>query len=415
MNMNSDYRFSFSNVKNYPISMTLGSATTQCEFTFTYTSLNNFVVDFDIPLCIPAPTTKELAQDKESEVKNPNPMPEFPDEFSTDIQVIMPSKKTIFKMHHAYSQPEEFAHSTLQGVQPDEVGRAVEYEWYIRGKSQASYFITQKAVPPGLEMVEPKLREYFYPNVATCTKVFIGYTPLANSGAELFLVDPDKTPSYLGRETVRGVPCKVWAVLSHGSLRTWYWSDEQYTKNTSQLLRMTVRGVGLSPFFPHHPFYAQGEAFPIQDRPLVCAFMTPMMNYNVGCDDSRGSEAFEYTYEITSFVPYIPMRDTTFPELCINVDASLSVPSSACRFSGIPAALVAILLIIIAIVFLFLGCCCVWCRYSVMVRRLEEELLYVTAELRRDAEAEGAPVQDGAVDSQGRRDGANFCFLSVND
>lgn len=366
----------------------------ECQLTLPFFGSNvTSSLDFSTPTACTS-SSDTTTTTKAPEEDDADTMPSFPPEFTATFQVIMPDQKEVYSMWESYSSYENFNHAVVRSVHADVVGRVFSYEWYINGQTQMSYFRQQKGVPKGNEVIDPVLRSFFWPDIDTCSRALIGYDVLASSTNTLLLYSRNSPPVFLGNRTVRGIPCAAYAAMVDGSRVTWYWATNGTTFPSStaasvkveygNLMRIVVDGLGAAPaLFTHHPFFAQGYAFPKEDRFAACATMDPWVP--LGCMGIRGTDdPYQVIYDITSFVPYVLAEDNAVPETCRKVHTSASFPSTSCYLQGgIPPGGVAVLLIIVALLFLLLGSCCVWCRFAPMVRALQEELVNVAEELRR--------------------------------
>lgn len=331
-------------------------------------------------------------------------MPSFPDTFTANFLVISPGKKSFFQVREAFSADMRFSTATLQFPTRGVAGRVYEYEWIANSWDQMTYFHERFAVPDGEKTIDPAVREYLFPDQDTCTRIFIGYDMVATTGSTLLLMNSTTSPAFVGNQTVRNIPCGVWTAQVNGALVTWYWASEgmvdtsAFQSATSDadattygtLVRMTVSGLGGSPpLFPHHPFFPQGYAFPTADRWAACDALEPA-EVDMSCYAYMSTASYSYIYDITSFVPYVRYADMTIPTVCQDVSISGSIPSFQCKYTGVSGGVAAVLLVIVAVIFALLSGCCVWCRYSRMVRRQEEELVRLTRELRSTVTPDGA-------------------------
>lgn len=341
-------------------------------------------------------------------------LPPLPDLFSANFQTIDPRGKAIYHMRNSFDLYGQTCHTTLQSIHPDTVGRVSFYEWYVQGQSQLTYFHESKAVLSGTEVIDEAVQNYFWPNTDSCDRALIGYDLFSNSAESFLMVSALVPPMFVGNRSVRGIPCGVWSAPVDGARVSWYFAsdpssfsgayntadseEEDEANRYSRLVRITVEGFGdAAPFFVHHPFFAQGYAFPKQDRRVACFELTPDF-FPEGCSHMP-DEVFFFNYDVTSFVPYVPYDNTETPFACAHTLTGAAFPSATCRFQGgIPAGVSAVLMVLVALLFLFLGSCCMWCRFAPMVRGLQEDMITLIEELDRRGEAanegEGAARAD---------------------
>ncbi|KAK7197972.1 Enriched in surface-labeled proteome protein 9 [Novymonas esmeraldas] len=325
-------------------------------------------------------------------------MPEFPDTFTANFLVISPSQHSVFQVREVFSSDYGLSRTKMQFPMRGIGGRVYEYEWYTNRWYQVAMYHTKFAVPSGEEIIDQALREYFFPDQEKCMSVMIGYGLFAENGRSLLLLAPDTTPTFVGNQTVRNIPCGVWTAEVNGARVSWYWANTDlvntksfesnnswwwYTPPTpARLVRMTVTNQGgPPPLFPHHPFFPQGYAFPAADRTTACEALSPG-DLNMGCNSNLPNTANTYIYEITSFVSYIRGDDHDIPEACSDLKLSGSIPSFQCDYTGVTGGVAAVLMVVVAIVFCLMSGCCVWCRFSRMVRRQQEELVRLAQEIR---------------------------------
>ncbi|KAG5467513.1 hypothetical protein CUR178_01157 [Leishmania enriettii] len=345
-------------------------------------------------------------------VDDNNPtMPDFPDEFTADFFVISPSHMRVFEVREAFSAVAGISYTTLLLLVSDVAGRSSLYEWFVDAYNQMAYFHTKYGVQHGDEAHDKALREYFFPDKDTCQRVLIGYDLMAKSVSALLLYSPSVPPTFIGNQTVRNVPCGVWAAEVNGFRVTWYWETSRQVNTTpfqtpesvrsgasaySKLMRMTVEGQGgAPPLFPHHPFFPQGYAFPMADRSMACGVLGPGEG-NMGCNDNEDDD-FLYIYDVASFVPYVRSEDYTIPKACNSTMISGSIPSVLCRYNGVTSGVVAALLVVIALLFALVSGCCVWCHFSRMVRHQQDELARLTWEIHLAESGNGTDGQDTAI------------------
>ena len=340
-------------------------------------------------------------------------MPNFPPQFTANFFVISPSQKSVYQVREAFSEY-SMSHAQLEYPLAGAAGRVYDYEWFVTGYDQMTYYRERFAVPNGQETIDKKVREYFWPDKDTCMKVLIGYDIVAGNAETLLLASPNASATFIGNETVRNIPCGVWAAEVGGVRVTWYWatpglsnvsffqpdSTDNAETTFGTLVRMTVTGQGgSSPLFTHHPFFAQGYPFPASDRATACNLLQPT-GVDMSCNGWDSHQTFNYIYDITSFVPSVRSDEYMLPTTCASAPLSGSIPSFMCNYSGVSGAVVAVLLVIIAVLFGLMGGSCVWCRYSRMVRRQQEELMRLTQELQNPSppagNAGGAAPVDGS-------------------
>jgi hypothetical protein len=342
-------------------------------------------------------------------------MPSFPPFFTANFFVISPSQKSVYQIREAFDPFYQTSRALLEYPLTGAAGRVYDYEWFVSGYDQMTYYHETFAVPDGEERISKAVREYFWPDKDTCLKLLIGYNIFASSTETLLLATPNTPPTFIGNETVRNIPCGVWTADVNGARVTWYWatpglsnvasfesaSTNNWQETYGTLVRMTVSGSGgAPPLFTHHPFYPQGYSFPVADRTTACSSLEPT-GTDMSCNGWKDQHSFNYIYDITSFVPYVRDDDRFMPSMCENASLSGSIPSFGCSYSGVSAAVVAVLLVIVAVLFGLMGGSCVWCRYSRMVRRQQEELVRLTQELQNPSspvgQAGGAPAGGDAA------------------
>ncbi|KAG5491269.1 hypothetical protein JIQ42_01167 [Leishmania sp. Namibia] len=338
-------------------------------------------------------------------------MPEFPGEFTADFFVISPSDMRVFEVREAFSAVAGISHATLLLPVSGVAGRSSLYEWFVDAYNQMAYFHTKYGVQHGDEANDKALREYFFPDKDTCQRVLIGYDLMAKSVSALLMYSPSVPPTFIGNQTVRNVPCGVWAAEVNGFRVTWYWETSGYVDTTpfhtsesvrsgasaySKLMRMTVEGQGgPPPMFPHHPFFPQPYAFPLADRSMACGVLGPGEG-NVGCNDNHNG-GYILIYDIATFVPYVRLEDYTIPKACNGTMISGSIPSVLCRYGGVTGGVAAVLLVVIALLFALVSGCCVWCPFSRMVRHQQDELARLTWEIHLAEGGNGTDGQDTAI------------------
>lgn len=442
------------NVAGAPLSVTLtpvdntGSAES-CLFTISYFGTNVTTAEdlaipkdctgmnFDASVTPLATPVKRAAVQPVSAAALANPaappMPEFPPEFSANFQTVSPKDRYVRFTRNSFSIYDIFSYTTLQAYHPDSIGRVSRNEWYVTGHSQLSYFVNQVAMLDRRAVIDPKVQEYFFPDKTTCSRALMGYDEVADSVDSLMLVDRLVTPMFVGNRTARNIPCGVWSAPVNGARVTWYFASDTSFYETavptpedshmsgddgsnsqgpydefvySRLVRIVVEGTGgAAPFFLHHPYFAQGYAFPKADRLSACRALGPVAAW-MECVWPGGGD-FTFSYDVTAYVPYVPYLDTSVPAACINVTTSAAFPSASCGSQGgIPAGAAGILLILVAIIALLLGTCGIWCYSAPVIRGLEEDMIALVAELDKHLEPE-APSESGPADQEDHADAAD--------
>ncbi|CAM43592.1 conserved hypothetical protein [Leishmania braziliensis MHOM/BR/75/M2904] len=338
-------------------------------------------------------------------------MPDFPADFSANFLVISPSQKSFYHLRAAFSLYAGISRASLQYPMSGVAGRVYEYEWFTNSWDQMSYYYTKFAVPDGEETADKALREYFFPDQNTCKRILIGYDKSARSVSALLLYSPSVPPTFIGNQTVRNIPCGVWAAEVNGVRVMWYWATSDLVDTTSfwtnesvdsgvskhaRLVRMTVSGRGgAPPLFVHHPFFPQGYAFPAPDRSLACKVMLPD-EVDISCDGHTKDADFTHIYDIMSYVPYVRRNDYRTPLACNGIKTSGSIPSFQCNYNGVRRGVVAALLIVVSLLFSLVSGCCVWCPFSRIVRQQQRELVRFTQELGHAQSANDVEGQDEA-------------------
>ncbi|KAG5491273.1 hypothetical protein JIQ42_01171 [Leishmania sp. Namibia] len=343
--------------------------------------------------------------------KDINPaMPDFPDEFTADFFVIMPSNKSIFEIREAFSFNGGISRATLLLPTSGSRRHTYLYDWFVDSYNQMVYVSTKYASRNGKETSSSGMDEYSVQE--SCQRIRMGYKLMAGSIRSLLMYSPSVPPTFIGNQTVRNVPCGVWAAEVNGFRVTWFWATVRYVDTTpfhtpesvrsgasaySKLMRMTVEGYdGAAPLFPHHPFFQQPYAFPLADRSMACGVLGPGEG-NVGCNDNHTGHNFLYIYDIATFVPYVRLEDYTIPKACNGTKISDSIPSAVCHLTRITSGVEAMLLVVIALLFALVSGCCVWCHFSRMVRHQQDELARLTWEIHLAQSTNGTDGQDTAI------------------
>ncbi|KAG5467517.1 hypothetical protein CUR178_01161 [Leishmania enriettii] len=337
-------------------------------------------------------------------------MPDFPDEFTANVFVIMPSNKSILEIREAFSPDGGISYARVLLPVSSPRRHAYLYEWFIDSYNQMVYFSTKYASRNGQETNSSDMAEYFS-GQESCQRIRMGYNMMASSVRSLLLYSPSVPPAFIGNQTVRNVPCGVWAAEVNGFRVTWYWSDTKHVDTTpfqtpesvrsgasaySKLMRMTVEGQGgPPPLFPHHPFFPQGYAFPMADRSMACGVLGPGEG-NMGCNDNEDDD-FLYIYDVASFVPYVRSEDYTIPKACNSTKISGSIPSTVCHFSAFSGGVEATLLVVIALLFALVSGCCVWVHFFPTMRHQQDELARLTWEIHLAESINGTDGQDTAI------------------
>ncbi|KPI82684.1 hypothetical protein ABL78_8303 [Leptomonas seymouri] len=352
-------------------------------------------------------SSTEITTSSSSEPKTSTPfmMPEFPPYFTANFFVISPGQKSVFQLREAFNPQHQMSRAQLSYPLTGAAGRVYDYEWFVTAFNQMTLYHETFAVPDGQETVSKAVREYFWPDKDTCTRLLLGYDVLAEDPEALLLASLSTPAAFIGNETVRNIPCGVWAAEVGGSRVTWYWAtpelsnvDSFNSKRThylgrkyGTLVRMTVTGKGgAPPLFTHHPFFPQSSSFPVADRELACKSLEPT-GADMGCNGWGDQKPYNLIYDITSFVPYVRDEDYDLSDRCAVAPLSGSIPSVGCSFSSVSDSIVAVLLVVVAVLFGVMGGSCVWCRYSRMVRRQQEELVRLTQALQNPLPPAGPP------------------------
>ncbi|GET92898.1 hypothetical protein, conserved [Leishmania tarentolae] len=347
-------------------------------------------------------------------------MPEFPDGFTANFLVISPLKKSLYQIRAAYVDA-YFFRASLKLPMKGIAGRAYEYEWLTHSWNQISNYHTMAAVPKGQEITDEALRKYFFPGLNICKCVVIAYDAMAGSTRSLLLYWSSQPPTFIGNQTVRNIPCGVWVSETQGVRVTWYWTTSDLVNTSAfqvahdlrsdepgyaRLVRMTVTGRGgAPPLFTHHPFFPQGDAFPVADRNLACNTMMPP-EADMDCNSYPKNTDVTHIYEITSFVPYVRVSDFSRPAACRGAKVSGSIPSFQCNHHGIKGGAVSMLLFMVALLFSLAGGCCVWCPFSQIVRLQQDELVRCMSEVHLAQSVNGAEGQGAtAVVTKGEPNG----------
>ncbi|KAG5491283.1 hypothetical protein JIQ42_01181 [Leishmania sp. Namibia] len=344
--------------------------------------------------------------------KDINPaMPDFPDEFTANFFVIMPSNKSILEVREAFSPDGGISRATLLLPTSGSRRHTYLYDWFVDWYNQMVYVSTKYASRNGKETSSSGMDEYFSVQ-ESCQRIRMGYNMMAGSIRSLLMYSPSVPPTFIGNQTVRNVPCGVWTVQANGFRVTWFWATSGYVDTTpfhtpesvrsgasaySKLMRMTVEmRKGAPPMFPHHPFFQQPYAFPLADRSMACGVLGPGEG-NVGCNDNHTGHNFLYIYDIATFVPYVRLEDYTIPKACNGTKISDSIPSAVCHLTRITSGVEAMLLVVIALLFALVSGCCVWCHFSRMVRHQQDELARLTWEIHLAQSTNGTDGQDTAI------------------
>ncbi|ORC78924.1 uncharacterized protein TM35_002241000 [Trypanosoma theileri] len=380
------WNVNYAYVRNLPVKVDLVDAENN-KWSFTFFDFAVSTVDTRILMfpskCVESSVFAKEEDEVMKEATMNKEMPGFPEEFSAEIQVVLPSEKLTFTMHEQFSSLLHLSHSSVYGSLPDEVGRVNTYDWYIVGSYRMSYFYTKSTLPFGQDSpVSRNLREYFWPNTERCVRTLINYDAIAGSVGALMLYSSDVPPVYIGSQIVRGIPCNVWSASLSGVRVKWFWADrdkvnlntDNSTDDMSVLMRIVVEGVDAAPFYVHHPFLAQGNAFPSKYRTRACRLLNP---WDPACRSGNGYT--KYIYDITSFSRYISAKDFVLPTSCTVEDVpSTVIPDVMCSSDGgIGRIFLTLALFVLGIL---IGCCIVWFRYGVIVHKLRGELLMLALE-----------------------------------
>ncbi|KAH9601883.1 hypothetical protein LSM04_009177 [Trypanosoma melophagium] len=381
------WNVNYMHVKDLPVKIVLtDDENHKWYFTFFDFALSTIDTrDFIFPsVCVERSVFAKVEVIQES-TGNPK-MPGFPEEFSAEIQVIMPSERVMFTMHERFSSLLRLSHSSVYSAIPDEVGRVTTYDWYIIGSYQMAYLNTKSILPHGQDSPIPgNLRDYFWPDTEGCIRTQISFDVISGSVATLMLYSSDIPPVYIGSHIVRGVPCKVWSASLSGVRVKWFWADREKvnlndnnsTDDMDVLMRIVVEGKGAAPFYVHHPFLAQGKPLPSQHRSSACRLLTP---WDPACRNNN--ENYKYTYDITSFSRYVSSNDFVLPTTCRSSDVpSATIPDIKCRPASASSTIT--LTLTLFLVGILLGSCIVWFRYGVIVHKLRKELLLLALENER--------------------------------
>ncbi|KAG8343269.1 hypothetical protein TRVL_05902 [Trypanosoma vivax] len=374
--------------KNSPVKVVLGSPK-GTNITFTFFDFEETMLEpeeLEIPSsCEESPedgvigaATASLPGDE---------MPEFPDDFSAYVQVIMPSKNSTFTILQQFSAVSNVSWATLYGTVPDVAGRVTTYDWYAIGQYQLSYLRVRKtASGVGVASISESIREFLWGDTDTCKRAQLGVGLVARKASSLLLMPDDARPVYVGRQTVRGIPCKVWASSVSGVRVRWFWVDMDKVEfpagygmgsASSILMRIVVEGYGVPPFFVHHPFMAQGVAYPHEHRAAVCDWLNPI---DPDCAGHDGP--YKYIYDIFSFTSLVSVDGLLLPSSCTSEDTpSVAIPGAFYDVSPVGKSLVYYI-----VGFLFsavIGGSVVWLYLSPMLRGLQREIVDIGNEVSK--------------------------------
>ena len=292
-------------------------------------------------------------------------MPTIPNEFSTTIETTMTEIGNTFTIFEAFSTINRFAKSSLQAPVVDAAGRTEVDAVFVLGSYQLAFSYVNMALPPGQPSYIPSdVRNYFWPDVESCTRVNFGFD-LVSGSATTLLLSSATPPTYMGQAFVRGVLCDYWQASSTGTTTQWFWNT-----NTSSptLMRITSRGFGRPPLFVHHPFFQQGSPFSSADASTACGYF-----FSSSDKFCISSGTYSHIHDFIGFVPSVPSTAYLLPAVCSSTSLVQSVPSSPSP-SSLSSATVIGIMFLVGIIATALGNCCMWCRMAGKVRDLEFEI-----------------------------------------
>ncbi|KAG5466961.1 hypothetical protein LSCM1_01139 [Leishmania martiniquensis] len=338
-------------------------------------------------------------------------MPDFPDEFTAEFLVIAPENRSMWEVRESFSPEGGVAYTRLLLPTRGASSGVYMYEWFVDWYNQLAYFNTKYEGRDGRGTGDSDMDKYFE-GQERCRRLRVGYNLMAANIRSLLLYSPTVPPTFIGNQTVRNVPCGVWALEANGVRVTWFWATSGSVDTTpfhtpgsvqsgfsgySRLLRMTVVGRGGAPhLFTHHPFFQQGYAFPVTDRLAACRALGPGEG-DIGCNANQTGRDYMMVYDIMTFVPYVRRDDYNIPKACDGAKISDSIPSAACHLTSVTGGVEALLLVLIALLFALVSGCCVWCHFSRMVRHQQDELARLTWEIHLAQSANGTDGQDTAI------------------
>ena len=291
-------------------------------------------------------------------------MPAIPNDFSTTIETTMTELGSSFTIYEAFSASTRRAKSSMQIPVVDAAGRTEVDEVYVLGSYQLAFGYVKMILPAGQPSYIPSdVRNYFWPDVESCTRVNFGYDLISGSATSLLMASA-VPPTYMGQAFVRGVLCDYWQLSTIASTTQWFW-----TTNTSNptILRITTRGFGRPPLFVHHPFFQQGSPFSPADASAACGyFFTASDKFCI----SGGT--YSHIHDFVGFVASVPPAAFSVPSVCSTTTLVRSVPSD--QSSSLSSATVIGIMFLVGIIAAVLGNCCMWCRMAGKVRDLEFEI-----------------------------------------
>ena len=290
------------------------------EVRLTVGWLSGNVVDgsyFAVPtVCNGAATASPTTTTAAPTPNTQHPIPSLPARFTSVIRTSMMDQSSVFTMSHAFDAESRTAVTSARGKLPDVVGRASNWTWVVRGGEQSAYYVNSAVLPIGQSSIlENNVRQYFWPDRASCTRAVFGFDILAGSVSSLLLTTSSGA-AYMGRSSVRGVDTEMWQFLNGSLMVQWYFGvNAENGATTRPLLRLVIRGLGRSPLFVFHPFFLQGRTVPKSVSGDACSQLFP----GIGCSSTSDSnnELFAHVHDFLEFEPVFHSPSADLPPSCI--------------------------------------------------------------------------------------------------
>ena len=369
---NSDYSTTIPQLKRVNAAFLCnGSVVQTTNITVSWIAVN---IDTSIfATCIPSPgsqlnsigaeVTQPEAAIREMDEQGQPVMPTFPADVSFVIETTMMERRQTFTVTESISAHERAASVTVESPTLDPIGRRVLSRTIVSGKYQMAYNYQSVAVPAGYtSSVSPGIRNYFWPDAQTCTRVAFSLDLISGSVASLFL-SAAANRVFLGNATVRGVRCMAWQQSTRQYTVVWYWT----ANSVPALVRITIQGTGRSPLFVHHPFYQQGNAFP-STKPEPCQYF--FTRNDPHCSNAAGQ--FYHVHEITQWVPASHASDWSLPSECTTTSSVAQFPPSV--NDSVSDGTVIALVFLMSAISLCGGCFCMYLRLSPQLRAMKKQL-----------------------------------------
>ena len=274
----------------------------------------------------------------------PTDFPALPQTFAANFKVTLLEYGVNIEFMTIYNAFAKAARTTVFSV--DEVDGSIEFasgETYLTlGLSEMTYRIQHETIHGDANS------DYSYSD--NCEKMVFSEDIFASSVHRLLMVPSTAPPVFVGRYTVRGMPCDLWSQAVAANLKVdWYFPLATTTRiagnseQTSERLprRIVLRGTGRSPFFANHPFIPQTMQPGVEDT-TYCDRKPFFYDPHCSGDEVSDSLSYQHVIDIAELPTFLSQNTTllfTPPSVC----SGASVVSTTCTQNGVNGAIVFLL------------------------------------------------------------------------